>query len=215
MTHGWCSACPDPDATEGSQRRGTEIARTDIVLPVSDEMDCRTCHASNSAPAARPTAGWVNDPDPQRDMRLNVLRLHDERQAADPTFAAALAAGGYDPGGLLPTVTTGGRSILCAGCHLSEALPGSGVAGLAPLTQAMHGRHAPVVDPATGLTLDAAANRSACYRAHRGDRELHGDRMLATCRWRGAALRTRGSPGCRLPIVAATTTRLPSGWAPG
>ncbi len=52
---------------------GTVLATTDIVLPVSDEMDCKACHASNSSPAAMPFAGWVNDPDPERDYRLNVL----------------------------------------------------------------------------------------------------------------------------------------------
>lgn len=34
--------------------QGTLLAQTRIVLPVSDEMDCRACHASGSAPAARP-----------------------------------------------------------------------------------------------------------------------------------------------------------------
>ena len=36
---------------------GAVLASTDIVLPVSDEMDCKVCHASNSGPAARPAAG--------------------------------------------------------------------------------------------------------------------------------------------------------------
>jgi len=148
---------------------GGILATTDIVLPVSDEMDCRTCHASNAGPAARPAAGWVNDPDVQRDMRLNILRLHDERQAGDPAFAAALAAlPGYSAAGLSATVTTNGTSILCATCHLSEALAGSGRAGIAPLTQAIHGRHAGVIDPTTNQTLDDTANRSACYRCHPG-----------------------------------------------
>ena len=33
---------------------GKVLATTDIVLPISDEMDCRACHASTSGPAARP-----------------------------------------------------------------------------------------------------------------------------------------------------------------
>src|SRR5262249_13604938 len=44
-------------ARDGS---GTVLAATDIVLPVSDEMDCRACHASTAGPDARPAAGWVN-----------------------------------------------------------------------------------------------------------------------------------------------------------
>lgn len=146
---------------------GAVLATTDIVLPVSDEMDCRTCHASGSGAAARPAAGWVNHPDAERDFRLNVLRLHDDRQLGDSVFQAALVAAGYDRGGLFATATVG-TSILCANCHLSEALPGSGRPGIAPLTQVLHGRHADVVDPLTGLPLDASANRGACYRCHPG-----------------------------------------------
>jgi hypothetical protein len=146
---------------------GAVLATTDIVLPVSDEMDCRGCHASGTAAAARPAAGWVNDPNPERDYRLNILRLHDDRQAGAAAYAAALAAGGYDPSGLYPTAVHG-RAILCAACHTSEALPGSGRAGIPPLTQAVHGFHAGVTDPVSGLALDAVGNRAACYRCHPG-----------------------------------------------
>jgi len=147
---------------------GIALATSDIVLPVSDEMDCTSCHSSASAPAARPAAGWVNDPDPQRDFRLNVLRLHDEKNAGDPTFIAALAAAHFNPAGLFATAQGDGTAILCANCHLSEALAGSGRPNIKPLTEALHGRHASVVDPTNGLTLDAIDNRSACYRCHPG-----------------------------------------------
>ena len=61
---------------------GTAIATNDIVLPVSDEMDCRACHASGTQAAAQPAAGWVWSGNPERDFRLNILRLHDEQQFA-------------------------------------------------------------------------------------------------------------------------------------
>ena len=35
------------------------IATNDIVLPVSDEMDCRACHASGTYTDTQPAAGWV------------------------------------------------------------------------------------------------------------------------------------------------------------
>ena len=150
-------------------RNGSQVlTTTDIVLPVSDEMDCSSCHASNSSGAARPAQGWVNDPDPQRDMRLNILRLHDERESSRPSFQDALVTAGYNAAGLYATAATDGTAILCARCHASEALPGSGIAGISPLTQAIHRKMANVVDPATGLTLDSTANRSACYRCHPG-----------------------------------------------
>jgi len=80
----------------------TPIATNDIVLPVSDEMDCRTCHASGTQAAAQPTAGWVWSDNPERDFRLNILRLHDEKNFADyyNLYVAALAARGFNPQGL-------------------------------------------------------------------------------------------------------------------
>ena len=44
----------------------------------------RSCHASGSGRPRAPAAGWVYDPDPQRDFRLNILRLHDDRQLGRP-----------------------------------------------------------------------------------------------------------------------------------
>ncbi len=144
------------------------IGTTDIVLPVSDEMTCLKCHGSTSVSnAAKPNAGWVNDPNPILDYRLNVIRLHDEKNAADPTYATALATAGYDSNGLYTQVTQH-SPILCAKCHASNALPGTGIQGVKPLTEALHGHHASVVDPSTNMTLNAADNRSACYTCHPG-----------------------------------------------
>lgn len=152
-----------------ARQNGTLLASTDIVLPVSDEMDCRVCHGSGASPAARPAAGWENNgTDLDRDYRLNILRLHDEYQAGNPAYAPALASNAYAAAGLYATVVSGATPILCAACHRSEALPGSGLAGVRALTQAVHGRHASVLDPTNHLTLDASANRSACYRCHPG-----------------------------------------------
>ncbi|MCC6538785.1 MAG: hypothetical protein IT162_14620 [Bryobacterales bacterium] len=150
-------------------RAGKQLAKTDIVLPVSDELDCRSCHASGSNNTARPAAGWTYfAADDERDYKFNVLRLHDERHRGQPAFTQALAAKGYHPAGLYETVTTNGTPILCAACHGSNALPGTGVAGISPLTQAIHARHAQVLDPVNNLPLDSVDNRSACYRCHPG-----------------------------------------------
>jgi len=59
---------------------GNLLASVDTVLPVSDEMDCKRCHASNSVAEARPSAGWVNDADAQKDYKYNILRLHDDEE---------------------------------------------------------------------------------------------------------------------------------------
>lgn len=146
---------------------GTLVASNDIVLPVSDEMDCRKCHASGTQAEAMPAAGWVWSDNPERDYRLNILRLHDEQR--DPgTWPAILAANGFNTQGLYRNVVADGKPVLCAKCHLSEALPGTGYAGVPPLTRAVHSLHAQVIDPSLGLALSNATHRAACYNCHPG-----------------------------------------------
>jgi hypothetical protein len=153
----------------------TPIATNDIVLPVSDEMDCRACHASGTQNSAKPAAGWVWDGIQERDFRLNILRLHDEHQFSEhhDVYIAALAAKPgngkhFNPQGLYRSVVADNQPVLCAACHASEALGGGGIAGIPPLTESVHRFHAHVVDPLSNITLDSAANRSACYRCHPG-----------------------------------------------
>ena len=146
------------------------IATNDVVLPVSDEMDCRVCHASGTQGAAKPAAGWIWDGLPERDYRLNILRLHDEHQFSQhgAVYAGALAANNYNPAGLYRRVTADGKPVLCALCHASEALQTAGYPGVPPLTTSVHSRHANVMDPELKITLDNSANRAACYRCHPG-----------------------------------------------
>ncbi|MCC6670451.1 MAG: hypothetical protein IT458_05275 [Planctomycetes bacterium] len=145
-----------------------ERASTQVVLPVSDEMDCSLCHASGSPTPARPAGGWVYEPDHQRDYRLNILRRHDDNHAGTVIYQQALATAGYLAAGLEATVRQAGKPILCAKCHASNALPGTGLPGISALTAAMHASHAVVVDPRNGLRLEDVVNRSACYVCHPG-----------------------------------------------
>lgn len=150
---------------------GTQpIATNDVVLPVSDEMDCRACHASGTQAAAEPSAGWVWDGLPERDYRLNILRLHDEYQFAGhgDLYRAALAARGFNPQGLYRSVTADGKPVLCAACHASEALGAPSYSTIPQLTTSVHSFHAHVQDPVLNTTLDNAQNRAACYRCHPG-----------------------------------------------
>jgi PKD repeat protein len=149
---------------------GTVIASNDIVLPVSDEMDCRVCHASGTQASARPRAGWVWSANPERDYRLNILRLHDQRQFDNHAelYAAALAARGFNPQGLYRGVVADGKPALCASCHASEALGTGSYSNIPPLTASIHSKHANVMDPDLRITLDNSLNRAACYRCHPG-----------------------------------------------
>jgi hypothetical protein len=145
---------------------GKVLASTTTVLPVSDEMTCVACHAPNGSAAARPAAGWVTDSDPERAWKLNILRLHDEKQAASDAYQSALDSMGLSPG--LYVSATNGKPALCAACHASNALPGTGLPGIPALTSALHTSHGQVSDPATGQKLDDVDNRSSCYMCHPG-----------------------------------------------
>lgn len=149
---------------------GGVTASTDIVLPVSTEMDCRLCHASGSEPAARPSPDWEWNAVPTRDYRFNILRLHDQKrfQSMPVAYSNYLVAAGYNTKGLYVSAFKKERPVLCAICHTSEAVPGSGQPGIPQLTTSIHGHHAAVIDPKTGISLGATSNRSACYRCHPG-----------------------------------------------
>jgi hypothetical protein len=160
---------------------GNVLATTTTVLPVSDEMTCKGCHASTTATnnpaqiAAKPVAGWVNDANPDKDWKRNILRLHDERELSTPLFQSALLQKGYKTEGLLATADSG-QPVLCVGCHASNAYFDKknkktvmgGIKDIPPFTQALHIKHATVKDPATQLALDSIGDRSACYLCHPG-----------------------------------------------
>ena len=63
----------------------------------------------------------------------------------------------YNTTGLEATVANG-TPILCAACHSSNALPGTGVTGVKPFTTAIHAYHSHVVDPNTNLALNSSQN---------------------------------------------------------
>jgi hypothetical protein len=148
--------------------QNTVVATTTVVLAVSDEMSCRTCHASGSNPAAQPAAGWENATDPAKDVKWNILRLHDEKQSV-AAMVPALQAAGYAYQSSLYATAKAGTPILCAACHASNALGTAGIAPATQLTTAMHSLHGSVMNLATGLTLDnATTSAGSCYLCHPG-----------------------------------------------
>ena len=147
---------------------GTVLATTDIVLPVTDEMDCRACHASGSQTTARPPEGWAWEVDPIRDYKLNVLRSHDDHLLGTSDYTQTLSEAGYNRAGLVATVTQDGKPVSCVLCHASGALPGSGLPGGRPLTQLMHTKHSYVSDPRSGSALNILTNTAGCLLCHAG-----------------------------------------------
>lgn len=144
------------------------LATTTVVLSVSDEMTCSTCHASNSNSAARPASGWENATDPAKDVKWNILKLHDDREDISGMLGA-LASAGYTYQASLYNTAKAGTPILCAACHQSNALGTAGISPAAQLTTAMHSKHGPVVNPSTNTTLDNATSPlNSCYLCHPG-----------------------------------------------
>ena len=188
---------------------GTVLATTDVVLPVSSEMDCRKCHASGSGDAAKPAGGWVNEPDSARDHRLNILRLHDRHLGTQP-YDDALAAKNYPPEGLEASVRDHEHPVLCAACHASEALGAPSFPGVNSLTRSMHSKHAEVIAPNTGMTLNDIANRSSCYQCHPGSetRCLRGAMGSAVAADGSAAMQCQSCHGTMSQVGAASRT----GW---
>ena len=173
---------------------GNVLATATTVLPVSDEMTCKGCHASTTSTnpaqiAAKPSSGWVNDVNTEKDWKRNILKLHDERKLALPLYQEALSIlnsqnSGYKTTGLLPTADSG-QPVLCVACHASNAYfdkrnkksvmnglvdnTGKGLA-IRPFTQVLHNKHASVIDPDTTQALNKSSNRTACYTCHPGSK---------------------------------------------
>ena len=149
---------------------GNVLATASIVLAVSDEMTCSTCHASNSDVNAKPAAGWVNNPDPAKDVKQNILRKHDDRWPIRK-YLPALQTMGYTYQSTLYKTQAAGTPVLCAACHSDNALGLAGVTGIRPLTSAMHTLHGSQVLLSTGTTLDqnsATSDLNSCYLCHPG-----------------------------------------------
>ncbi len=149
---------------------GTTLATADVVLPVSDEMDCKKCHASTvSSTAARPIVGWENSADALKDYKLNILKLHDEKHPINAADLSAVKAKGYtNYQASLYDTAKAGTPILCASCHSSNALGTTNIGNAKPLTTSLHAKHASVIDPSNNLRLNDSTNRNACYSCHPG-----------------------------------------------
>jgi hypothetical protein len=160
---------------------GNVLATATVVLNVSDQMSCANCHAPNTDPAAMPSGGWINVPQytANQNMRLNILKKHDDFSPIPAAVLAAVQAKGYPSyqPSLYQTALNGGalnNPVLCASCHLSNALNAAGlntgVPGVKPLTADMHMLHANVTLPGSTTTLDNMTDPGnvGCYTCHPG-----------------------------------------------
>ena len=149
---------------------GKILATAKIVLSVSDEMSCKTCHASGSDPNAQPAGGWVNNSDLAKDVKLNILKKHDDRWNISP-YLSQLKANGYVYQASLYQTAVGGTAVLCAACHSDNALGAPGLAGIGSESADMHKLHGPQLLLANNQTLDQNSHtddQKSCYLCHPG-----------------------------------------------
>jgi len=161
---------PYPMAKLMAKVSGKNVANASIVLSVSDELSCGTCHASGSDPAAEPASGWVYNSDPTKDMKFNILKKHDDRWNISQ-YLSQLAAKGYNYQSSLYQTAVGGTPVLCAACHSDNALGAPGLSGIGAEASDMHTLHGPQVLQSNGLTLDQNSQQSdlnSCYLCHPG-----------------------------------------------
>jgi len=149
---------------------GNDLASISIVLAVSDEMSCKNCHASGTDVNAMPATGWVNNADPAKDTKLNILKKHDDRWPISK-YLTQLKTNGYTYQSSLYKTASSGTPILCAACHSDNALGLAGLTGVNSLTSDMHTLHGAQILLSTGKTLDQNSVNSdlnSCYLCHPG-----------------------------------------------
>ena len=113
--------------------------------------------------AAKPAGNWVYDADPEKDWKKNILKLHDEKQAGNPDYQAALTDHGPRSGPLLLGDAVAAQADAVRGlprlqCARHQSLPGT-----AALTSARALGHGKVNDP---------TNRHRARRQHQPQRLL-------------------------------------------
>lgn len=140
----------------------TAAAYVDAVVPVSSEMDCKSCHNNGgiAAGALQTAAGLTLSTQTNLDLqsRENIVRLHDVR---------------------FKTQLWQARPVLCAACHYSKALDlggtGPSATQLSHATEsaAMHTRHGKTIDnqlpTATKPAIISSPGVDACYKCHPGN----------------------------------------------
>lgn len=149
------------------------LASVDTVVPVSDETTCGNCHETGKVAATGDSITWSNDPNLDRQARINILKLHDAKHPATTSLESS-------------------QPVLCAGCHYSPALDLAGTGpvgnqvGKSWMSATMHDFHAgkvtslnskPLFDEAAPVAslVNAGnpngippADQQSCYQCHPG-----------------------------------------------
>ncbi len=114
---------------------GKVIGSTEVVIPVSDELNCGKCHATGGVASGNINAG---------SLESNILTLHDKNNG---------------------TNLMGSRPVLCASCHSDNALGLTGNPALPSLSRAMHGRHSELGATSPGCYDCHPGPKTQCNRS--------------------------------------------------
>jgi hypothetical protein len=126
---------------------GQPLAHLDIVVPVAAETDCRACHITGGIAAQG--GGWSDDPHPEVQSKINILKLHDQNEG---------------------TSLEASQPVLCARCHYSRALDLKGTGptnNLPTFSKAMHAYHGGLTDN-QGKPIFTDTVDGNCYQCHPG-----------------------------------------------
>lgn len=102
---------------EARDENGNFLASTKVVVPISTEVGCSTCHGSSPELGDRPGLG--------RDTAFNILAVHDRLS-----------------GTRLQQQARQGRMVLCRDCHADSLFKAKGVEEHLNLSASLHGFHA-------------------------------------------------------------------------
>ena len=97
---------------------GRSLKKIQVILPVSNELNCEKCHATGADASAQ---YGIDTP----TLEGNILTIHDT---------------------ISHTSLMSARPVLCANCHASNALGMKGDPNRRSLSAAMHGKHSTLLD---------------------------------------------------------------------
>jgi hypothetical protein len=133
---------------------GAALGHLDVVVPVSAETDCRTCHKTGAMAADDSDISWSLAPDLEVQSKINILRLHDAEHQ---------------------TSLEASQPVLCAGCHYSPALdlagtgPAGGQIGNPNFSNVMHEFHGELEANSQPVFPPGGTVAQTCYQCHPGN----------------------------------------------
>ncbi len=122
---------------------GATLGQSDLVVAVSSQTGCASCHTTGGAGTGRAGVTWSANADLEKQSKENILKVHDAKHGTQFSQPGAVAICG-----------------LCHDSKVSRIMGAVASSGLPSLSGAIHRAHADFV-PADG----GAASCSVCHAA--------------------------------------------------